>query len=245
MPLMWLLLSAAPGAEVLDRVLAVVAGDLILMSDVRVARDFGFITVGGADPDGQALARLIDRALILAEVERFAPPEPEAAAVDKGLALVRERFPSEAAFAAALAQAGIEERHLREYVRQDQRMTAYLDQRFTSVPPPEEEIGRYYREHSELFTRNGVLLPFETRAARGRPVADDTEPRRAGAGLARRSSPPRGRQWAIGNTKVRNLEFGIWNAFQNSRFQFQFQLIPNFAVRTTCPPTETVRAAGD
>jgi hypothetical protein len=89
---MWLLLSAAPGAEVLDRVLAVVAGDLILMSDVRAARDFGFITAGGADPDGQALARLIDRALILAEVERFAPPEPEAAAVDKGLALVRERF---------------------------------------------------------------------------------------------------------------------------------------------------------
>ena len=97
--LMCLLLSAAPGAEVLDRVLAVVAGDLILMSDIRVARDFGFMTVGGADPDGQALARLIDRALILAEVERFAPPE--------------------------------------------------------------EEIGRYYREHSELFTRNGVLLPFE------------------------------------------------------------------------------------
>ncbi len=160
--LMGLLLSVAPGAEVLDRVLAVVAGDLILMSDVRAARDFGFITVGGADPDGQALARLIDRALILAEVERFAPPEPEAAAVDKGLAVVRERFPSEAAFAAALAQAGIEARHLREYVRQDQRMTAYLDQRFTSVPPPEEELGRYYREHSELFTRNGVLLPFET-----------------------------------------------------------------------------------
>ena len=159
--LMCLLLSAAPGAEVLDRVLAVVAGDLILMSDIRVARDFGFMTVGGADPDGQALARLIDRALILAEVERFAPPEPEAAAVDKGLAVVRERFPSEAAFAAALAQAGIEERHLREYVRQDQRMTAYLNQRFTSVPPPEEEIGRYYREHSELFTRNGVLQPFE------------------------------------------------------------------------------------
>jgi hypothetical protein len=160
--LLWLLLSAVPGAEVLDRVLAVVSGDLILMSDVRAARDFGFITVGGADPDGQALARLIDRALILAEVERFAPPEPEATAVDRGLAVVRERFPSEAAFAAALARAGIESRHLREYVRQDQRMTAYLDQRFTTGPPPEEEIGRHYREHPELYTRNGVLLPFES-----------------------------------------------------------------------------------
>ena len=159
----WLLVFvAAPGAEVLDRVLAVVSGDLILMSDVRAARTFGFVTSEDADSDGQALARLIDRALILAEVERFAPPEPEAAAVDKGVDAVRQRFASQEAFAAALAQAGIEERHLREYVRQDLRMNAYLDQRFTSVPPAEEEIGRYYREHPDLYTRGGALLPFET-----------------------------------------------------------------------------------
>ena len=160
--LMGLLLSASPGAEVLDRVLAIVAGDLILLTDVRAAREFGFVTVEGTDADAQALARMIDRALILAEVERFAPPEPEAASVDNGVALVRARFSSPQAFADALAQVGIEERHLREYVRQDLRMTAYLDQRFTPVPPPEEEIGRYYREHPDLYTRNGVLVPFET-----------------------------------------------------------------------------------
>ena len=160
--LMGLLLSASPGAEVLDRVLAIVAGDLILLTDVRAAREFGFVTAEGPDADAQALARMIDRALILAEVERFAPPEPEAASVDKGVALVRARFSSPEAFADALAQVGIEERHLREYVRQDLRMTAYLDQRFTPVPPPEEEIGRYYREHPDLYTRNGVLVPFET-----------------------------------------------------------------------------------
>ena len=159
---MGLLLSASPGAEVLDRVLAIVAGDLILLTDVRAAREFGFVTVEGTDADAQALARMIDRALILAEVERFAPPEPEAASVDKGVALVRARFSSPQALADALAQVGIEERHLREYVRQDLRMTAYLDQRFTPVPPPEEEIGRYYREHPDLYTRNGVPVPFET-----------------------------------------------------------------------------------
>jgi hypothetical protein len=159
----WLLVPAAmPGAEVLDRVLAVVSGDLILMSDVRAARTFGFVTIEGADPDAQALTRLIDRALILAEVERFAPPEPEAAAVDKGVAAVRQRFASPDAFAAALAQAGIEERHLREYVRQDLRMNAYLDQRFISGPPAEEDIDRYYRDHPELYTRDGAPIPFET-----------------------------------------------------------------------------------
>jgi hypothetical protein len=159
---MAVVLSASPGAEVLDRVLAIVAGDLILLSDVRAAREFGFVSVEGPDADARALARLIDRALILAEVERFAPPEPDASSVDEGVAGVRERFASSEAFSAALARAGIEERHLREHVRQNLRMAAYLDQRFTTVPPPEEEVGRYYREHSELYTRNGVPIPFET-----------------------------------------------------------------------------------
>jgi hypothetical protein len=158
-----LMSAALCRAEVMDRVLAVVAGDLILLSDVRAAREFGFVNVEGSeDPDAQALARLIDRALILAEVERFAPPEPEAAPVDKGVAAIRQRFSTPEAFGEALARVGIEERHLREHVRQNLRMAAYLDQRFTSLPPPEEEIARYYREHPELFTRNGALVPLET-----------------------------------------------------------------------------------
>ena len=90
----WLLMSAAaPGAEMLDRVLAVVSGDLILMSDVRAARTFGFVTVEGDDPGGQALTRLIDRALILAEVERFAPPEPESAAEPVSVFVARRYWP--------------------------------------------------------------------------------------------------------------------------------------------------------
>jgi hypothetical protein len=105
---------------------------------------------------------LIDRALVLVEVERFAPPEPDAASVDNGVAAVRARFAAPEALAEALGRAGIEERHLREWVRQDLRAAAYLNQRFTTVPPSEEELGRYYREHPELFTRAGTVEPFET-----------------------------------------------------------------------------------
>ena len=44
---------------------------------------------------------------------------------------MRARFPSPAAFDAALARSGIDEKHLRETLRQDLRIRAYLDQRFT------------------------------------------------------------------------------------------------------------------
>jgi hypothetical protein len=79
------------------------------------------------------LTRLIDRELILDEVERYAPPEPAADAVDRAFAAVRDRFPSAAALEATLARCGIDDRHLRETLRQDLRIRAYLEQRFSGT----------------------------------------------------------------------------------------------------------------
>jgi hypothetical protein len=121
-------------AETLDRVLAVVVGQIITLTDVVAARDLGLATPGNApDPNRAVLSKLIDRELILAEVERYAPPEPTADAVDDEVATVRTRFASQAALDAALERSGIDERHLRETLRQDLRIRAYLGQRFNST----------------------------------------------------------------------------------------------------------------
>jgi len=118
-------------AETLDRVLAVVAGQLITLTDVTAATDLGLHSPDeAADPVRAVLSKLIDRELVLAEVDRYAPAEPTADAVDREVGRVRQRFPSQAAFDAVLARSGIDEKHLRETLRQDLRMTAYLDQRF-------------------------------------------------------------------------------------------------------------------
>jgi hypothetical protein len=120
-------------AETIDRVLAVVAGQLITLSDVTAARDLGLQSAdGAADPIRAILSRLIDRELVLAEVDRYAPPEPTADAVDGELQRVRARFASQADLDAALARSGIDQKNLRETLRQDLRTRAYLDQRFTT-----------------------------------------------------------------------------------------------------------------
>jgi hypothetical protein len=120
-------------AETIDRVLAVVAGQLITLSDVTAATDLGLQSPdGAADPVRAVLSKLIDRELVLAEVDRYAPAEPTTEAVDREVLRVRQRFASAAAFTAALERSGIDEQHLRETLRQDLRMQAYLDQRFTS-----------------------------------------------------------------------------------------------------------------
>ena len=128
------LMGVITAAETIDRVLAVVAGQVILLSDVTAARDLGLQTAdGAADPVRAVLVKLIDRELVLAEVDRYAPPEPDAAAVDRGVDALRARFPSRQAFDATLEKSGIDENHVRETVRQDLRVAAYLEQRFATA----------------------------------------------------------------------------------------------------------------
>jgi hypothetical protein len=132
--IVWLVISGGARAETIDRVLAVVAGRLIMLSDVTAARDLRLVPPGGgADPVREVLTRLIDRELVLVEVDRYAPSEPTADAVDREVQRVRARFASEADLDAALARSGIDEKHLRETLRQDLRMRAYLDQRFAAA----------------------------------------------------------------------------------------------------------------
>lgn len=131
------LLSAAPlFAEIIDRVMAVANGDLILLSDVRAAQSLGLVDVGSdQDPTRAILARLIDRALVLDEVNRYAPPEPEPEAIDDELTIVRARFRSTAEFEQVLRRLGVAEPQLRETLRQNLRIRAYLDQRFAGDGP--------------------------------------------------------------------------------------------------------------
>ena len=133
--------SATVSAEVLDRVLAVVGGQLIMLTDVTAARDLGLQSGGDqADPVRAILSKLIDRELVLAEVERYAPAEPSSDAVDREVARVRTRFPDAETFDAALARSGLDERHLREMLRQDLRIQAYEDQRFAAAGDRRQEL---------------------------------------------------------------------------------------------------------
>jgi hypothetical protein len=148
--------------EIIDRMLAVVAGDLIMMSDVAAAVEFGLVPqTTGPDVTRVVLSQLIDRSLMLAEVDRYAPPEPAAEAVDRELAAVRGRFASDEAFREALARFGVDESHLRQTLRANLRLRAYVEQRFSGVPPSDEDIAGYYRTHLDRFTIGGQPRPLD------------------------------------------------------------------------------------
>jgi len=154
--------GTARADEVIDRVLAVVGGELITLTDVTAARELGLVAAPSTgNPVRAILSRLIDRELILAEVDRYAPPEPPGDAVDRRVAEVRARFDSDEAFQRALARSGIDVKHLRETLREDLRIQAYLDQRFAVPAPSDDELERYYREHPAEFTRGTGEVSFD------------------------------------------------------------------------------------
>ena len=45
------------------------------------------------------------------------------------------------------------------------RIRAYEDQRFIVSAPTDDELGRYYRDHPQAFTRQGALVPFDAARA--------------------------------------------------------------------------------
>ena len=165
--------SPVPAQQLLDRVLARVDNAAVTQSDVRAAVGLGL----AAGDDATALQQVIDRMLLLIEVQRFPPPEPSPAAIDAEAAALRGRAGD--GLAALMAATGVDERRVREMARETLRIRAYLDQRFgTDVQVSDDEVDRYYRTHQNEFLRDGLLIPF----AEAEPLA------RRGASVERRQA---------------------------------------------------------
>jgi hypothetical protein len=156
-------LSAAPRAAIIDRVFAVVNGAILTQSDVYGAMAMGIVNTSGApDPIASALEQLIERELILAEVDRYGPPEPPEAEIAERIARVRSRFPSADAFARALATTGFDEERLRAITRDEVRIEMYLNQRFGASVSPGDRASVIAEWTAGLRGRADVTIQYLT-----------------------------------------------------------------------------------
>jgi hypothetical protein len=152
-----LLFAVTLDAQVIDRVLASVDGRLVTLSDVRVTMALGLVEEATVE---QALDRWVDRLLVLQEVDRFAPPEPSAADVEARVAAALARLGSAEDAARRLEELGVTREWVRQWVRDDLRIAAYVEQRFSgALEPTGEELENYYRQNPKEFQRGGVEMP--------------------------------------------------------------------------------------
>jgi hypothetical protein len=149
-------MPAAKGAEV-DRVVAIVNGDLILDSDVDQERRFAALlpygeAAGGYSRD-QAIERLINRDLILQQAALQPQSAITEAAAKKDLDSLRKAIPqckeydceSQAGWDKFLATQGFDEQSLLKLWMQRMRVLAFIEQRFRmGVKIPRKDIENYY-----------------------------------------------------------------------------------------------------
>jgi hypothetical protein len=155
--------------ELLDRVLARVNGEPITLTDARAAIALGIVEqTEGVDPLVSAMPQLIERRLVLAEVARFAPPEPDFTSLNGQTNAIKARVGSAKELALLEKSTGVGETQIREIARDELRIRAYLNQRFgSSVQATDEDAAAYYRAHLDEFRVNGELTPY----AEAEPVA--------------------------------------------------------------------------
>jgi parvulin-like peptidyl-prolyl isomerase len=152
-----------PAAQLVDRVIAVVSGTVILLSDARAVLALGLVDAGGAkDPVEVAMRWLIDRQLVLDEAGRGDRVEVDPAAVAQAVAGAKQRFSSEAEYRRALEGLGLDDAGVQRLFRDTLAARQYGERRFDSVlPATEEEMREYYTAHESRFVRNGRPLTFE------------------------------------------------------------------------------------
>jgi hypothetical protein len=138
--------------------LAAVAGDrVIMLSDIRLARDLRLVDDPGSDAEMRDA--LIDRALMLSEIARFQPVDPPSSAIDRAVAQARSRVGMDA-WNAALRRNGVDEQFVAALLADSLRLDGYIRQRFGTLAEPSEEDlrGAYEDERA----RGTVTGSFET-----------------------------------------------------------------------------------
>jgi hypothetical protein len=141
-----LLCRDARGQEVLDRIVARVENDVILLSDVRLLSRYQLFVDGRSESDAQILDRLIDQWIVRNEANIARTPQPTDAEVDRALQRLMRSFGSPEDFETRRKLAGLAEADVRHITSEQVFLNNYLDARFRpSVRVDEKAIEDFYK----------------------------------------------------------------------------------------------------
>jgi len=164
-------------AETLDRI-AVTIGKLVITESqvIEDARVTAFIDGKPPDLSGPAkrttAERLVERALVERELALTRYALPEVTDIGTLLVQVKSRYPSDAAFASALAQAGVTADKVERHLQLQVQLLRFIDYRFRpGVRVNEEEISELYEKQSAEWKSKHAEPPPTLEASRAEIVA--------------------------------------------------------------------------
>jgi parvulin-like peptidyl-prolyl isomerase len=132
--------------EVLDRIVARVENDIILLSDIQALSHYQQLVDGKSETQEQILDRLIDQWIVRTEAEVAHFPHPSDADIDRGLSGLQKSFASAEEYEARKKQSGLDDSEIRRIVGSQLYLSNYLDSRFRpSVQIDPKAIEDFYQ----------------------------------------------------------------------------------------------------
>jgi hypothetical protein len=138
--------SRMAGQEVMDRIVARVENDIILLSDVRELEEYQELVNGKSESESAIVDRLIDQWIVRSEAELSRFPEPKSEEIDREVARVVKSFASVEEYEARKKQSGLSDAEVRKIVTAKLYLNSYLDSRFRpSVQIDEKAVEDFYK----------------------------------------------------------------------------------------------------
>lgn len=132
--------------QVVDRIVARVENDIILLSDIRGLQRYQEFLDGKSKDDNATLDLLIDQWIVRSEAQASSFPQPTEAEVDRGVSRVVKSFASQQEYEARRKQSGLSEADIRKMVASQLYLSNYLDSRFRpSAQIDEKAIEDFYQ----------------------------------------------------------------------------------------------------
>jgi hypothetical protein len=132
--------------EVVDRIVARVENDIILLSDVRELKEYQELLDGKSESESALVDRLIDQWIVRSEAQLSRFPEPKDEEIDREVSRVVRSFSSPAEYEARKKQSGLGDAEVRKIVATQLYLSNYLDSRFRpSVQIDEKAIEDFYQ----------------------------------------------------------------------------------------------------
>jgi len=144
-------------ARLVDRIVARIEGDIILLSQVRELGAFQQLVEGRAEDDDRLLAELIDQWMVQTEATESHFPQPAQSEVDRELARVVTQYGNPEAYAAKLRELGLSAAQVRQLLARQIYVERYIDYKFRPTAQVESaDIENYYEKEllPELARKN-------------------------------------------------------------------------------------------
>jgi hypothetical protein len=151
------LTAQAQTGRVVDRIVARIEGDIILLSQERELGAFQRLVEGRAESDERLLAELTEQWIVQTEANESHFPQPAQSEVDRELARLVAQFGSHEAYAAKLRELGLSAEQVRQLLARQIYVERYIDYKFRpTVQIQTPDIEAYYQKEllPELAKKN-------------------------------------------------------------------------------------------